>query len=195
MNSRFEVPDVGPGAHQANPYAPPEAPVDRAPPQRPAARKPIAAWLLQLLAVVVGGLSALGIWRLTAYLVQNPQIEAGGMLLFFDFAWRLGLVASAVGALIGTQRRTAYGRWLGLLLLAAAVVLLAYLKLGLPFMSTRNSYWRLAPSSTSVDNSAEAAGIVLLFGLMAWWVYAFGFSAKARKFFRVTPRVESTGPR
>lgn len=173
---------------QRNPYAPPSAAVDAPRDVLPPAKKPISVWLLQLLAVAVSGLSALGLWRLTAYLAQAPQVEEVGTVALFEYALRLGLLVSAVGALIGTQRRAGYGRWLGLLLLAFTIMLLAYLKLGIPFMATRSSYWRLAPSGAGIDNPGEAAGIVLLFCLLAWWVYAFGFSAKARKFFRVASR-------
>ncbi|WP_198084251.1 hypothetical protein [Variovorax sp. E3] len=175
-----------------NPYAAPAAALERPRAALLPARRPITAWLVQLLSVVVCGLSVTGLWGLTVHLVQNPQFEWAVAPAFFEYAFRLGFVACAVGALVGTQRRAAYGRWSGLLLLAGVVVLIGYLKFGGHVSSSSTSYWRLAPTT---DDSAEAVGIVLLFCILACWAYAFGFSAKARKFFCVAPVAESTNAR
>ena len=171
---------------QPNPYAPPAAPVDRAAPPRPAAKKPISAWFVQLLAIAICCGLALGIFRVTAWLVANRGLAWAWADVLVGSGWRALVLAIAVGAVVGTQRRAGYGRWTGLVCVAMVFAVFVYTRFFVKSPSART----FAYSSQAAGEAGELFGSLLIFGLIVWWFYAFGFSAKARTYFQRAPGVD-----
>ncbi|MET3493460.1 hypothetical protein [Variovorax boronicumulans] len=168
---------------QPNPYAPPAAPLDQAPsPLQTNAKKPISAWLVQLFTVVACVLAALGLFRLVSWLLANRGMAWTWGVLVIEVVWRFSLLAIAVGALIGTQRRTSYGRWSGLVFIALVFALCVYTQ-----FSDKTSSAPVDLYTSEAMRVGESIGIVLLLILIAWWFYAFGFSKKARRYFLSSP--------
>lgn len=107
-----------------NPYSPPTAAVTDAVPPAAVVRKPVSVWLLQ----VVCGLAALAVlfvfvagivdWRAT-----SPGDNRRHVLLASMF-FLLLIVAVLVWALIAAQRRSQFGRWLGVFLLGSVIAIL-----------------------------------------------------------------------
>lgn len=168
-----------PGMHKPNPYAPPEAAVVSAAPQRPPAKKPISAWLVQLLAVAALVTLGVGLFRMASWLVSNRAMEWSWGFLLLETAWRVALVGILGGAVIGTQRRANHGRWLGLVCIAMVFALSVYTQ----FIRKKTSAPTFAYANQASGESGELLGALLILGLVIWWFYAFGFSVKARNYF------------
>ncbi|NHZ95912.1 hypothetical protein [Massilia sp. CCM 8734] len=138
-------------------------------PAQPPAKRPLSAWLMMLVLVVITLAIAFGavstIWYLIAF---------GDWMNFrflFDLAIRLAMIACCVAGLVGIARRLRWGRWLGLFLIAALTVMII-----------------LMPDTAQYDNETQRSGgafgrMILAPLLMALWGYRFGFSAKARRYF------------
>ena len=178
MNKELEVPGAVPGVRQPNPYAPPEARVDDMAPQRPVARKPISAWLVQLFTASVVVLVLIGLYPWASRLLSSRGVAWSWGFFLLQLVWRAVLLAPMLGAFIGTQRRANYGRWCGLVCIALFFALCTYVQ----FFQAKAPI----PASSNLT-PAEAGGelfaVLLILGLIVWWFYAFGFSAKSRKYF------------
>ncbi|MGJ7501580.1 hypothetical protein ACSFBF_14575 [Variovorax sp. ZT5P49] len=161
---------------QRNPYSPPESTV-LATPESPRSPRPISAWLLLILLALTELALATGIVRevflLAPYFRQIPNQWS----ILLGLGFRLAIAGVILVVLVGIFKRKQWGRWLGLLALA----LLAATGI-------------FGNDTTVYDNQAQRAGgllaqFVLTPLLIAWWVYAFGFSAKAKRYFGLPDKV------
>jgi len=163
---------------QLNPYRPPQAALEVQAPstwlQEPAPPRPIAVWLLSLLLLVCGCVFTFAvlsfIWGVMTHLSGLQNYGA----LVVAVGWRVVFVAGLVAVLLGVFCGRRWARWPGVLML-----------LGIALYSV------LKPDKAPVTGEAgrEASMIgrfIFLPLLMAWWVWAFGFSEKAKRFFRVS---------
>ncbi|NHZ89136.1 hypothetical protein F2P45_08910 [Massilia sp. CCM 8733] len=88
-----------------------------------------------------------------------------------DVGWRLALLAAGLGALFGILRRRQWARWLAVLGMTALTAALFFI-----------------PDTAHYANDAErlataTGGTIVAPALMGWWIYAFGFSSKAKRYF------------
>jgi fucose 4-O-acetylase-like acetyltransferase len=141
---------------------------------RQQAPRPVAVWLL------LGSL--LVCFLLMAWGALQSLWEARSSWRAFrvlPLAMLLALMASLVATVIGLYRRRPWSRWIGLAMLAGFL-----------------SYVILRTDTTHYENEAERAGgflgrYVMWPLLVAWWAYAFGGSAKARRYFAGRPPDET----
>lgn len=168
---------------ESNPYAPPRAATIDVPAEAPTTvidrvRKPVSAWLLQLLCAIFIVASLYGTGLLVAQVVglAHPVWPAvvGGLVVY------VGLLVWFGFAFVGTQRRAAHGRWLGLSVL------------GLMLLMCLVSLAKIAGGDDPLHaDSAYQAGRILGACLWAivvgWWTHAFGYSTPARQWFRIDP--------
>ncbi|WP_422085599.1 hypothetical protein [Variovorax sp.] len=161
---------------QKNPYSPPQSNV-LATPELPRGPRPISAWLLLILLAFTELALAAGLVReaflLAPYFRQIPNQWS----ILPSVGLRLAIAGVILVVLVGIFKRKHWGRWLGLLALA----LLAATSI-------------FGTDTTDYENQAQRAGgmlaqFVLTPLLIAWWVYAFGFSAKAKRYFGLPDRV------
>jgi hypothetical protein len=85
--------------------------------------------------------------------------------------WRIAVVAVAIAAMLGTFHRQQWARWLGMLAIAALA-----------------TFSILSPDNTKYANDAERRGgfigrAVFIPLALVWWGYAFGLSAKSKRYF------------
>jgi hypothetical protein len=105
-----------------NPYTPPTTQVADAEPPRPVVRKPISVFLLQLVCALLTLLLLSGIptvfkvWRFADGMARVASLISLLLQLLF--------VSLFVWTIIATQRRSQFGRWLGVFLMGSAVALL-----------------------------------------------------------------------
>lgn len=152
-----------------NPYQAPES-AQRDVNDRRAGR-PIAVWLVLLMLSVITLLFAAGLARSILFIASHLSDVGNYFALIVAIVWRAVLLAGALYAIVCVWRRRPLGRWLGLLALAALLVLILFI-----------------PDTTQYASATERAGgvfarMILLPALMAWWGYQFGFSANARRYF------------
>jgi len=153
-----------------NPYTPPQAAAEISF-LREVVPRPIAVWLAILFFLAFGLLFVtMGAQFLGAALVHRGEIRHMGWLAA-SIVWRLMLIAICLTAAYCIYSRRPWSRWLGLLALTGF-----------------GTAMLLNPDSTHYANDAERTGgqfgrYILIPLLMVWWVYAFGFSAKAKRYF------------
>jgi hypothetical protein len=163
-----------------NPYRPPTADVFL-PVVPQELRKPKSAWVLQIVAAVLCAGLVLGIVR-TGIIVSAggpPGQGLGGPL--FGLAWRLAALVGAMFAIRGTHRAAPYGRFLGLIMIAVLFASAIYQSVrAKTYASSHTEY-----SNLEAGAAGEIIGAMLVATALAYWFYAFGFSAKARRYFGV----------
>ncbi|NHZ95913.1 hypothetical protein [Massilia sp. CCM 8734] len=132
-------------------------------------KRPLSLWLLLIIVGAMTIAAAVGT-AATVWLVHSygtwPPID-----LVLHIGWRLAAVAAGLGTLIGILGRRQWARWIAVLGMAALTAL--------PF---------LMPDTAQYADNAERFGAVIgrkIVGpaLMAWWIYAFAFSGKAKRYF------------
>ena len=140
-------------------------------PTDPPSPRPLSVWLL-MLALLAGGVpitvsSARFFWFFASHLAEVRNF----MALAIEVVWHVATVVVILAVLFGIFHRRQWGRWLGLLSIAAFAVITI-----------------LAPDATTYANDAQKAGGFLgrtIFAplMFTWWGYAFGFSKKAKRYF------------
>jgi hypothetical protein len=153
-----------------NPYSPPAANLTPAITQ-PLSPCPISAWLL-LIAMTLFGIAVLAQSFLSVVprFSQSQQLDQWGVMLAIGVRF-LVVIGPFLAVVIGIFKRKQWGRWLGLLFPAGLAALCIF-----------------GQDPTIYHNEAEQFGgflgrRILMPLLLLWWAYAFGFSAKARRYF------------
>jgi len=154
---------------QENPYSLEKKPAGKV--SNALAPRPIAAWLLILALIASSTLVSLASSQFFLLVAHRWADIRDYTALAVGVTWRIALVAAFVAAVIGIYSRRQWGRWLGLLAIAA--------------FATSSV---LGPDTTAYANEAQKAGGFLgrmILGPLAfvWWAYAFGFSRKAKRYF------------
>jgi hypothetical protein len=152
---------------QHNPYQPPKADVESA---IEVPRRPISAWILEIVLAIIVTLILIGALR-TLLPTFNYAAEINVMRLVVGVIMTATLTAAFTSAIFFIHRGYGFARWLGLV---------AIIGLG-AIMLLRND-------TTSYASDAERSGgiigrYVLLPALLIWWAYSFSFSHKAAQFF------------
>ncbi|NHZ37999.1 hypothetical protein [Massilia rubra] len=161
-----------------NPYHPPASAAPDVPADLPG--RPLSVWLFLLimwpttLALAIGAIrfSWFKLGAINFAWFSSPFPASTSYRLLGGIAWRLAVLALLFATVLGATRRRQWGRWLGILLLGAIAV-------GVFFVPETTPY-------ASEDERVRTflIPVVLMATLVAWWTYAFGFSRKARRYFR-----------
>lgn len=155
---------------ERDPYAPPLAKTDD-PQVREAVSRPISVSLLILLLLAFSMLAVFALGQsIVTMITQTERIQSYGPFAFF-VASRLVVLGLSMVVVYGLFTGRAWGRWLGI----ALVLGLATLMLS-------------RPDTTYYAGEAERAGgrfarLVMMPLMFVWWVYAAGFSRKAKRYF------------
>jgi hypothetical protein len=161
----------------SNPFEPPQSFVADAPLDM-ALRKPTSIWLLQLLAGAIG-IVFLGVSvRLTLNFIGRPGF--GWAAAFPHYLLDLGTLAWTGLAIIGSQRRSAYGRRLGLALIGTLLVIdivIVYFGSG-----TVAHEARIRPPAFEVDRAMLVTATLLIALIVLLFRY-FGYSDGSRAWF------------
>ena len=131
----------------------------------------MAAWLLIALLLIFVAVFAVATARYLGVVMSRRGDTLNVVSLAISITWRVALIAAFMAAAHSIYCRRSWSRWLGV----ASIVGVAVFSL-------------LGPDTTSYANEAERTGghlarTVLMPLLLAWWAYAFGFSAKAKRYF------------
>jgi hypothetical protein len=153
-----------------NPYQTPETIQTPSPEARP--RRPISAWLLLLVFALFAAGFAIGLGRFLLLIGSDAANAPNRVPLIVDIVWRMVLLAITGGGLYAIFQGQQAGRWMGM----AVIILFAGFSI-------------FGPDTTQYSSDAERTGgalarFVLMPSLLAWWCYAFGFSAKAKRYWR-----------
>lgn len=143
-------------------------------------RKPKSVWLFQIVCTVMCILFFVGIVRSILWVNSNQDAWQWNNQIIIEFSWRVLATAFLFIALIGTQRRAAYGRYLGLLLLA---LLFCYTVAMYSNLLATGLPWKPAYNNPSVGKFGEFLGALIVTNLVGYWFYAFGFSKVAHEYF------------
>ena len=107
-----------------NPYSPPTAPVTDA--LQPVVRKPVSVWLLQIvfalaaLIILISLPNSFAAWRVTqAGAIARVALLVGLLL-------QLLVTTLFIWTIIATQRRSPFGRWLGLFMMGVLISILLF---------------------------------------------------------------------
>jgi len=161
-----------------NPYSPPAVKVDGALQPDAPPRKPWAVTILQVVSAIFLVLVAVGIYRSVTALMEWRAAGVNVTQVLLGFAWRAAIPLLLFVMLYQLPKRTQTGRWLGILLIAGFIAIPIYL-----------FFFPAKPIGTSISNTLGAAiGCLMLIAPFTWWLYAFGFSRKARAYFRSSAR-------
>ena len=162
-----------------NPFAPPGAPTrDIDGPGVARVAKPVSAWLLQFAC-------AIGITAVFAVIALSVK----AMLLSDTMRWSVAAAHVAVdcavmiwlaAAFVGAQRRTRYGRPLGLTVIGALFLLATGVFVRMMAADVQAG----VPGAYLLGQGIGGAVLPLL---CAWWWRAFGFSKGARAWFGTVP--------
>lgn len=156
-----------------NPFSPPlSAVADMAPATLPPAKKPVSVWITQLVGAILACAAAYGLVK---------GLSPGGHASMFQIAFVVviqgALTAFLLAVVIGAQRRTRYGRWMGLALVGLIlvyVVVRSLLQLRLLTVMTGNE--------VSYQTGAFFGSLVVAL-LVGAWFRAFGFSPRSKAWF------------
>ena len=173
-----------------NPFSPPAAgvfpgfratasPFER----RVLARKPWSAWILKAVATILARIIVLGMFRSLMSLLAASRVRWDAVIAFL--AADAAIVMSLAHAVLGTQRRAASGRRLGLVCIGPIFLLTCYRVIQL---ETAGDLLLARPPGAA---EGEFAGKVLVAILVGGWFFAFGFSKKARRSFASAPSAPS----
>lgn len=160
-----------------NPYSPPLAttPTFLAEASRPAAKRPISAWILMAFLAVMTLSIAVPALRIGWALVSGATHATSAIGVIGWLAWVVGLSTLLVATILAIHRARPWSRWVGLALIVAFA-----------------AFGLLRTDTDHYPNEAQRAGaqisrIVVLPALFAWWAWAFAFTAKARAYFARRP--------
>jgi hypothetical protein len=136
---------------------------------RPA--RPISAWLLEAVLVIMSLATLAGTWRMLWVIALDWHDHASPLGAAVSLAWGAGFLVSVALIIRGIHRGRPWARWLGLALIVGLAV----------FSVVR-------PDHSVYPNDAQRAGAqfarYLLFPMLcAWWAWAFALSRKARRYF------------
>ena len=166
-----------------NPFAPPEATaIDLAPVVANASHRPLSAWLVQVVALLFGLVLLWGLVTMTFQGATNRGPDGVRSLYLIDLGLRLLFFIDLWYAVTGIGLRTRAGRWAGLVFIG-----LLFVALTVGVASGVVAVIKLHGTGTSaLVGVAVALGFcLLLLALVGAWFHAFGFSARARAYFRV----------
>jgi len=153
-----------------NPYSPPAANVEMAISQ-PLGPRPISAWLLLIAIALYGFVFASGTAEFLFLIASRLDQISNPWGVLLAVGWRLFIVGVFLASFVGIFKRKQWGRWLGLLMLAGFAVFSIFGQ----------------DTANYADEAQRAGGYfgrkILLPLLFAGWAYAFGFSAKAKRYF------------
>ena len=145
----------------ANPYRPPATP--QADPPDTSNARPIAAWLL------IAAIAAFSV-LLAVAVIRIMIAGAPGDGIAVAIGWRIALLVALIATAFAVFRRRSWGRWMGVIALVGLAIAMV-----------------LVPDTARYANASERAGGLIgrafLVLVTLWWVYAFGFSAKAKRYF------------
>ena len=167
---------------QSNPFAPPNA--QTADPPNARMRRPLSVWFVVILATAVAALFAYGTTTFLAALISGRWPPDQALL---GAALRLVVLIGIAGAVIGSFRGTAWGRWLGLLFIIGMLAVTVH-------SATAPSkddgpLKKLRYTDQAAGKLGEGIGDVLFCSIEVWWFFAFGFSRRARAYFADLPPV------
>jgi uncharacterized membrane protein len=157
-------------------YAATSAPLETAQVEPSKVRKPVVVWITQILGAVYIAVAAPGIYRTAQAFVL--MLKANAIVSKFLFVIGFGLLVFTAIALmtIQLQRRSSLGRWLAILFVLQFLLILIFgaSKIMPPFDSGLTRW------------SGSLVGLLLVFAVLVWWLYAIGFSRRARAWFTKT---------
>ncbi|MDQ1834627.1 hypothetical protein [Massilia scottii] len=135
----------------------------------PTRKRPLSVWLLLLILGATLIFHAIGTVAFLRFIVSYQPQEH--IRVVEGIAARLGILALGGAILLGVLRRRQWGRWLAVLAMGALTVALFFI-----------------PDTAQYANETQRSGgfvgrTILSPALMVWWIYAFGFSSKARRYF------------
>jgi hypothetical protein len=167
------------GSVEHNPYSATGAPLEVAGQAVQRMRKPVAVWITQILGCACGALVAVGIYRSlrAVFLLLKSNVPIWTFIPRIGFG--LFVFALFVIMTIQLQRRSRLGRWLSIIFVSL-VLLIPTLQL----LATRPG-----PDGTVAWWIGNLIGAFLTFALIGSWLYAIGFSRKARAWFTKTAHV------
>ena len=168
-----------------NPFAPPEAAtVDLAPVIANPSHKPLSAWLVQIFGMLLG---LFMLWGLVTMTFQGAVYRGPNgvrSIYLVDLGWRLLVFVDLWYAITGIGLRSRAGRWAGLVFIGFVFVVVAIGLVGAVLAASR---WHAgnAHSTVAVGGAVALGCGLLVLALIGFWFHAFGFSARARAYFRV----------
>ncbi|MES1191759.1 MAG: hypothetical protein ABUS47_11860 [Steroidobacter sp.] len=157
-----------------NPYSPPVSDVENV---TDVPSRPVSVWLFLAIMLLSTTSLTIGLAR-SLWLVATHVFHITNYTIFaMAIGLRVLVIVLSVTVMIGVVRAKNWGRWIGIALLCAFALW---------------SFFRT--DTTHYASAAESAGgfvgqFVLVPLLLGWWIYSFGFSAKARGYFSVADSV------
>lgn len=160
-----------------NPFAPPSADLTPPPESFAAARKPYSVWVVQILGGILAAWCAFGLIIISRMLASGQTHSYLGIRLTVQLLLQACFVALLLLMLWNLPRRSKLGRNLGLGLIALLATVMVIFTFNSP--------------SGGAEGPAAAWGATAFFvAPLAYWAYAFAFSAKARRYFVARPTNE-----
>jgi small-conductance mechanosensitive channel len=148
-------------------------------------RKPIVVWITQFTACLYGVTSSYGAFQNSRAFIAMLGANTIALPLLMRIGFFLLAVAVIIFMVIQAQRRSRAGRWLALLFVAHFLILAAVATPKLPPADLSSGHWW-----------GSLIGAAIVFGVLLWWLYAIGFSRKARAWFTKTDHVpDPSAPR
>ncbi len=170
-----------------NPFAPPRAAVDDAPPL-PDARKPASVWLVQIAGALLACAAAWG--GIEGLQGLAPGRPGSGFRVLVIVTVQGLLTALFVAMIVGAQRRRRYGRLGGLVMLGFILLCSGWNCL------LRAQGLGQAASFQASEKVGELVGAGTVLLLVGVWFRAFGYGPRAAAWFgtrRAAPaRIEPT---
>ena len=162
---------LNPQRMSSNPYAPPGAIVsDVATPTPAPARKPAAVWLVQALELALGALPGTEIVQAVRDAGRNDTSTTVATLAVHGV-----LVGVVLAGIVGTQRRRASGRWIGVVLLGLVGAIAVY-------SGVQRFAENLRRGDTLVCGIDSAISTALL-AIFALWIHRSAFCPRARAWY------------
>lgn len=154
-----------------NPYSSPASSLEE---NSLPASKPVSWWIMQI--IMVPAVPLLLIYGAVGaqYAQENtPRGDGNAGVVVFGVMFALALWALAIA--VTAYRRMPVVRWLG----GAFIALMIFSGLATVLGSLGNNY------AGTAFRVGQFFGAALVLGLEAYWLYAFAFSAKARRYLRL----------
>jgi len=162
----------------ANPYSPPEASVADAVVADTPPPKPWAVTVMQVVGPVLLVAVSYAVVRNFMNMLQWQKAGVDITRMLTNYSTRAVIPLLLLYMLFQLPKRTQLGRWLGILLIALIIAVPLY------FFVFVNPV-RLSSSAAAMG---QLIGFLITTLPFLYWLYAFGFSKKARAYFRTSAR-------
>lgn len=149
--------------------------------------RPIAHWIVLIIGTAAALAIAHGLYGVLMWMVAHAGSHWRSQVVAFELGWRGVAFALIAWMLVAVFRGARGARVLGLVFIALLLAICVRVQIVQEIASSPELY-----HDPALGRSAEAVGGLLVIASVIYWFYSFGFSSRAREYFRARKLARET---